>query len=94
MDYPDLSTLPDELREEALKRSSVNIYRMIFHSPGLARTRSTTTRDSPGWSGSPPSRGISMACAGASSVVPNPALPNRAENSSSRSGHRPSDPRR
>ncbi|MFE2314854.1 hypothetical protein ACFXC8_17105 [Streptomyces sp. NPDC059441] len=36
MEYPDLSALPTELQEAVTKRGSVNVYRMIMHSPGLA----------------------------------------------------------
>ncbi|WP_405558651.1 carboxymuconolactone decarboxylase family protein [Streptomyces canus] len=36
MEYPDPSALPTELQEAVTKRGSVNVYRMIMHSPGLA----------------------------------------------------------
>jgi 4-carboxymuconolactone decarboxylase len=36
IDYPDLSTLPPELRDAVTQRGSLNVYRMIMHSPGLA----------------------------------------------------------
>lgn len=36
MEYPDLSALPTELQEAVTTRGSVNVYRMITHSPGLA----------------------------------------------------------
>ncbi|WP_458318893.1 carboxymuconolactone decarboxylase family protein [Mycolicibacterium brisbanense] len=34
--YPDLDTLPDELREAVTQRASLNIFRMISHTPNLA----------------------------------------------------------
>ncbi|OBB99517.1 carboxymuconolactone decarboxylase [Mycobacterium sp. 852013-50091_SCH5140682] len=34
--YPDLDTLPDDLREAVTRRASLNIFRMIAHSPNLA----------------------------------------------------------
>lgn len=36
MDYPDIDALPQHLRDAVTSRGSVNIYRMIMHSPGLA----------------------------------------------------------
>ena len=36
MDYPDIGTLPDNLREILATHAPVNIYRMVMHSPGLA----------------------------------------------------------
>lgn len=36
MDYPDLSALPAELREEVTARGSLNVFRMLMHSPALA----------------------------------------------------------
>lgn len=36
MEYPELDALPEELRELAAERFSVNVYRMVFHSPALA----------------------------------------------------------
>jgi AhpD family alkylhydroperoxidase len=36
MEYPDLSALPAELRDAVAERGSLNVYRMIMHSPGLA----------------------------------------------------------
>ncbi|MFD9393482.1 carboxymuconolactone decarboxylase family protein [Streptomyces sp. NPDC060000] len=36
MEYPDLSDLPAELRDAVVERGSLNVYRMIMHSPGLA----------------------------------------------------------
>jgi 4-carboxymuconolactone decarboxylase len=34
--YPDLDALPAELRDAVTQRGSLNVYRMIMHSPGLA----------------------------------------------------------
>jgi 4-carboxymuconolactone decarboxylase len=34
--YPDLATLPAELRDAITSRGSINVYRMVAHSPGLA----------------------------------------------------------
>jgi alkylhydroperoxidase family enzyme len=34
--YPDLDALPDELRQAVTSRASLNIFRMIAHSPNLA----------------------------------------------------------
>jgi alkylhydroperoxidase family enzyme len=36
MDYPDLTALPQELQDTVAAHNSLNIYRMITHSPGLA----------------------------------------------------------
>ncbi|MFH0178029.1 carboxymuconolactone decarboxylase family protein [Streptomyces cacaoi] len=36
MEYPDLSALPGELREAVTERGSLNVFRMIMHSPRLA----------------------------------------------------------
>jgi alkylhydroperoxidase family enzyme len=36
MEYPDLSALPAALQETVAAHNSLNIYRMITHSPGLA----------------------------------------------------------
>jgi 4-carboxymuconolactone decarboxylase len=36
VDYPDLSRLPTELRDAVHQRGSLNVYRMMAHSPGLA----------------------------------------------------------
>lgn len=36
MDYPDLAALPNELREAVTSRGSLNVYRMVTHSLGLA----------------------------------------------------------
>src|SRR5262245_56721290 len=36
MDYPDLDQLPADLREAVEKRGSLNVYRMVTHSPSLA----------------------------------------------------------
>lgn len=36
MEYPDLSALPAELREAVTERDSLNVFRMIMHSPELA----------------------------------------------------------
>ena len=33
---PDLDTLPDALRHEVLSRRSLNVYRMIMHTPAVA----------------------------------------------------------
>jgi len=34
--FPDLQTLPIELRNEVLDRRSLNVYRMIMHTPAVA----------------------------------------------------------
>src|SRR5262245_704735 len=34
--YPDLSALPAELRDAITSRGSINVYRMVAHSHGLA----------------------------------------------------------
>lgn len=36
MEYPDLAALPVELREAVKDHGSLNVFRMIMHSPGLA----------------------------------------------------------
>jgi 4-carboxymuconolactone decarboxylase len=36
IDYPKLPALPPNLREAVTKRGSLNVYRMVMHSPGLA----------------------------------------------------------
>ena len=36
IDYPDLSTLPAELHDAVIRHGSLNVYRMIAHSAGLA----------------------------------------------------------
>ena len=36
IDYPDLSTLPAELHDAVIQHGSLNVYRMIAHSAGLA----------------------------------------------------------
>lgn len=36
MDYPDLTALPQELQDTVAAHNSLNVYRMITHSPGLA----------------------------------------------------------
>ncbi|MFF7640762.1 carboxymuconolactone decarboxylase family protein [Streptomyces canus] len=36
MEYPDLSALPAELREDVAARGSLNVFRMMMHSPALA----------------------------------------------------------
>jgi alkylhydroperoxidase family enzyme len=36
MEYPDLSALPAELQEEVTARGSLNVFRMLMHSPALA----------------------------------------------------------
>jgi alkylhydroperoxidase family enzyme len=36
MEYPDLSALPADLQHAVTSRGSLNAYRMIMHSPGLA----------------------------------------------------------
>ncbi len=36
VDYPDLAGLPADLRAAVTSRGSLNVYRMIMHSPGLA----------------------------------------------------------
>jgi 4-carboxymuconolactone decarboxylase len=45
IDYPDLDALPGELREAVLSRGSLNIYRMVTHSPGLAPSFLTMASD-------------------------------------------------
>jgi alkylhydroperoxidase family enzyme len=34
--YPDLAALPKELQDAVTQRASINVYRMVTHSPGLA----------------------------------------------------------
>jgi 4-carboxymuconolactone decarboxylase len=34
--FPNLDTLPAELRQEVLNRRSLSVYRMIMHTPGIA----------------------------------------------------------
>jgi alkylhydroperoxidase family enzyme len=34
--YPDMTALPGELQDAVTQRGSLNVYRMIMHSPGLA----------------------------------------------------------
>ena len=36
MDYPDVDTLPQNLKDTLAQHAPVNIYRMVMHSPGLA----------------------------------------------------------
>jgi alkylhydroperoxidase family enzyme len=36
MEYPDLSALPAELQEDVTARGSLNVFRMMMHSPALA----------------------------------------------------------
>lgn len=36
MEYPDLSALPAELRNAVTAHGSLNVYRMVMHSPNLA----------------------------------------------------------
>jgi alkylhydroperoxidase family enzyme len=36
MEYPDLSALPADLRQAVVSHGSLNVYRMVMHSPGLA----------------------------------------------------------
>ncbi|HEY0226432.1 MAG TPA: carboxymuconolactone decarboxylase family protein [Mycobacterium sp.] len=36
MDYPDIDTLPQTLKDILAQHAPVNVYRMIMHSPGLA----------------------------------------------------------
>lgn len=36
MDYPDIDQLPPALREAVTSRGSLNVYRMVTHSPGLS----------------------------------------------------------
>jgi alkylhydroperoxidase family enzyme len=36
MEYPDLSALPQDLQDSVAAHNSLNVYRMITHSPGLA----------------------------------------------------------
>jgi 4-carboxymuconolactone decarboxylase len=36
MEYPDLSGLPAELRDALAAHGSLNVYRMVMHSPNLA----------------------------------------------------------
>ncbi|MEW1928335.1 MULTISPECIES: carboxymuconolactone decarboxylase family protein [unclassified Streptomyces] len=36
MEYPDLSTLPVELQEAVTANGSLNVFRMLMHSPALA----------------------------------------------------------
>lgn len=43
--YPDLDALPPQLREAVTSRGSLNIFRMIMHSPGLAPNFLTLASD-------------------------------------------------
>jgi 4-carboxymuconolactone decarboxylase len=43
--YPDLDALPGDLREAVVSRGSLNIYRMVAHSPGLATSFLTMASD-------------------------------------------------
>jgi 4-carboxymuconolactone decarboxylase len=43
--YPDLGTLSPQLREAVTSRASLNIFRMITHTPGLAPSFLTTASD-------------------------------------------------
>jgi 4-carboxymuconolactone decarboxylase len=43
--YPDLDTLTPQLREAVTSRASLNVYRMIAHSPGLAPSFLTMASD-------------------------------------------------
>jgi 4-carboxymuconolactone decarboxylase len=43
--YPDLNTLSPELREAVTNRASLNIFRMITHTPGLAPSFLTMASD-------------------------------------------------
>ncbi|MDT5038998.1 MAG: 4-carboxymuconolactone decarboxylase [Micromonosporaceae bacterium] len=36
MEYPDLSALPADLQLAVISHGSLNVYRMVMHSPGLA----------------------------------------------------------
>jgi alkylhydroperoxidase family enzyme len=36
MDYPDVETLPQNLKDTLAQHAPVNVYRMVMHSPGLA----------------------------------------------------------
>ncbi|MEB4209295.1 carboxymuconolactone decarboxylase family protein [Mycobacterium sp. 94-17] len=45
MPYPDLNVLPSELREAVESRGSINVYRMVTHSPGLAPSFLTMATD-------------------------------------------------
>jgi alkylhydroperoxidase family enzyme len=43
--YPDLDTLSPQLREAVTSRASLNVYRMIAHTPGLAPSFLTMASD-------------------------------------------------
>jgi 4-carboxymuconolactone decarboxylase len=43
--YPDLDTLPSKLREAVISRGSLNIFRMMMHTPGLAPSFLTMAGD-------------------------------------------------
>jgi alkylhydroperoxidase family enzyme len=43
--YPDLGTLSPQLREAVTSRASLNVYRMITHTPGLAPSFLTMASD-------------------------------------------------
>jgi alkylhydroperoxidase family enzyme len=43
--YPDLDALPPHLREAVTSRGSLNIFRMIMHTPGLAPNFLTLASD-------------------------------------------------
>jgi alkylhydroperoxidase family enzyme len=36
MEYPDLSALPADLQQAVISHGSLNVYRMVMHSPALA----------------------------------------------------------
>lgn len=43
--YPDLEALPSDLRDAVISRGSLNIFRMMMHSPGLAPSFLTMASD-------------------------------------------------
>jgi alkylhydroperoxidase family enzyme len=43
--YPDIDALPSDLRDAVASRGSLNIFRMIMHSPGLAPNFLTLASD-------------------------------------------------
>jgi 4-carboxymuconolactone decarboxylase len=54
--YPDLDTLSPQLREAVTSRASLNVYRMIAHTPGLAPSFFTMASDVLQHNSLPPTR--------------------------------------
>jgi hypothetical protein len=43
MEYPDLSALPAELGDAVVAHGSLNVYRLVMHSPNLDGSGTRTT---------------------------------------------------